>query len=563
MRMLPFFIIVVALLAGCKWPSLPDHTVAHSRAADIDPRLQSTGVVRIRSAYTLPSGNFKSTCSGTLLHAGDQSFKECVVLSSAHCFKNLPKATEHRIEFLDGDGQVAKIFATESIHLHPSFTATEALFAMEQSAVDAALLRFKCNLPATVRSAQILNHTQVPASAQLLVANFGTPEVIDEDHEPSSPSWVDQVVSEDQASETLLVQRRTRLQSLDFPLVEGFVQGDGKGTEKLQPGVVSLEDMRGTSLCDVDSGQPAFFDAGTEMYLVATLSRAPQDCMKGVVQGTLLAPLVSWMEGILGTGVVAYTKKIDPPAAPKVISSIEQVGRSAAQLLTNSTAQQKFPNKQTTQEITQTLPALSTPSPSPSPSPSQTPAVSSSPANVTVNSGPTPEAMPSRSVSPTPTPWAARETSPLRKANMGGKPKVPPIAPLSEEELAEEELGDEELSNEKRKSPPPENKTEDEFDEERNVSQGVCKGTVWVVNSKSRVWGTVIKLVDKELSQITDETMKCDMPNEVSLCLKEKPVPANYGSSKSVLMQSISLNGCGKFKAEKTIYFQLSDFSSR
>ncbi|MEY4065981.1 MAG: hypothetical protein RIR26_2189, partial [Pseudomonadota bacterium] len=142
MRTLSFFLIFVAWLGGCKLPPLTLNSAYDSLRPSMDQRLQSTGVVRIRSTYSLPSGNFKSTCTGTLLHAGDQSFKDCVVLSAAHCFKNMPKGTEHRIEFLNDEGQADKVFSADSLHLHPSFTATEAVFTQEQSAVDAALVRF-------------------------------------------------------------------------------------------------------------------------------------------------------------------------------------------------------------------------------------------------------------------------------------------------------------------------------------------------------------------------------------------------------------------------------------
>ncbi|MEY4065071.1 MAG: hypothetical protein RIR26_1279, partial [Pseudomonadota bacterium] len=426
--------------------------------------------------------------------------------------------------------------------------------------VDAALVRFKCALPATVRSAHVLNQNQIPPAAQLLVANFAAPEGGETNAEASSPSWIDQVISEDQSTQTRLQQNRMRVQSLDFPLFDTIVQSKQKKEDTPQAGLIAMEESSGISMCDVDSGQPAFFDSGRELYLVATLSRTSTDCIKGVVQGTLISPLLNWMEEVLGAGVVSYTKKLEPMSVLKPAAAKEPVALAGKTLAQNATAAGAIVTKLPSHALTPTTPSQNTaPVPAPSPIPQRTPSPTPSP-------------------SPTPTQAPAHEPSALRKAHTQGKPSVPPIAPLSEEELSEEEAAssspektpqtelaeDNNALEEVDESEPPvraKDKKRTSSEKEKNV--GVCKGSIWVVNSKSRVWGTVIRLVDKDLGLFTEENMKCDVPNESEICLKEKPLPAGNGNSRSVLMQNINLNGCEKFKAGQSIYFQLSDFTSR
>jgi hypothetical protein len=91
----------------------------------------------------------------------------------------------------------------------------------------------------------------------------------------------------------------------------------------------------------------------------------------------------------------------------------------------------------------------------------------------------------------------------------------------------------------------------------------VCTGRKFIANSKTRVWGTVIKLIDKDSTQISDDTMKCDFPNESELCLTSNPVATGTGNSRAELLEDVELAGCGKFKAGKSIYIFMPDFVAR
>ena len=83
-----------------------------------------------------------------------------------------------------------------------------------------------------------------------------------------------------------------------------------------------------------------------------------------------------------------------------------------------------------------------------------------------------------------------------------------------------------------------------------------------VANSKTRVWGTVIKLIDRPSNEILDERMKCDIPNEVEICLNSDQSLASSGHVAAQLLLDIELGGCERFKSGETVYFLKTDFIS-
>lgn len=97
--------------------------------------------------------------------------------------------------------------------------------------------------------------------------------------------------------------------------------------------------------------------------------------------------------------------------------------------------------------------------------------------------------------------------------------------------------------------PPPPAETDD-----------ACMGVRLMAQSKSRVWGTVIKLIDKESSLIPDESLKCELANGQTLCVVSSPVPTGSGDSRAVLSQNIAQSGCSKFYSGRMIYLSAPDF---
>lgn len=91
----------------------------------------------------------------------------------------------------------------------------------------------------------------------------------------------------------------------------------------------------------------------------------------------------------------------------------------------------------------------------------------------------------------------------------------------------------------------------------------VCTGRKWGVSAKTRVWGTVITLVDKDSNQIADENLKCNLPNDTELCFVSHPVSTGTGRSKAELLEDMDVGGCDKFKAGGSIYMHLPDFIPR
>ncbi|NBW81120.1 hypothetical protein EBR21_05135, partial [bacterium] len=88
----------------------------------------------------------------------------------------------------------------------------------------------------------------------------------------------------------------------------------------------------------------------------------------------------------------------------------------------------------------------------------------------------------------------------------------------------------------------------------------VCLGIRLTAKSKSTVWGTVVKLVDKDFAQISDESLKCELANDNELCVVGRPTATGTGNSRVVLSQSINQPGCSKFYSGRAIYILQEDF---
>lgn len=485
MKLLLLVSIAALLTMGCKNP-MANSAVQITNGVSADSRVQNIGIVRLRSTYSLASGNFRSTCTGTLLHSGDQSFRECVVLSAAHCFKNLPRGTEHSIEFLDSIGNVQRIFRANAIFIHPEFTSLDAKISMEQSSVDAALVKFNCSLPASIKSARMIDFNQVPIASTLVVAGFGLTKSEYAMAAENEAKGLGRTITEDAPMATKLMQTLMQLRSVDFPMLKSSDNGGQL------PGVFSLTGVNGQSSCEGDSGGPAFFDSGRELLLVASTSAGPAFCERATARYTLASPLIPWMEEVVGKGVVSFVSQLN-----------------------NDNSRAKVPPPTTTTTPRQAISGPARPLTVPEGIPARLPDVSVPPSKPIAPQTTKMPAPPAAIASPTARP-VARAT-------------VPPI-------------------------PEPE-----EIDEEVKV----CTGRRFVANSKTRVWGTVIKLLDKDSTQISDDTMKCDFPNESEVCLSGNPISTGTGHSRAELLDDVELIGCGKFKAGRSIFIFMPDFVAR
>lgn len=484
MKLLPLVFIAALLNMGCKNP-MSNSVVQITNGVSAESRVQNMGIVRLRSTYSLASGNFRSTCTGTLLHGGDQSFRECVVLSAAHCFKNLPRGAEHSIEFLDSIGNVQKIYRANAIFIHPEFTSQDAKISMEQSSVDAALVKFNCSLPASIKSARVIDFNQVPIASALVVAGFGLTKSEHAMAAENEAKGLGRIVTEDAPMATRLMQTSMQLRSVDFPMLKS----SGPGSQI--PGVFSLIGMNGQSSCEGDSGGPAFFDSGRELLLVASTSAGPAFCERATARYTLASPLIPWMEEVVGKGVVSFVRQLNNDNPTARVSS----------------------------------PSTTTP-PQPISAPARPLAV---PEGIPVR-------LPSVSI-PTTKPIQPKITKMPVPPPTIPAPTVLPVARATVPPLPEPEDLDEVVK--------------------------VCTGRKFIANSKTRVWGTVIKLIDKDSTLISDDTMKCDFPNESEVCLTGNPVATGTGNSRAELLEDVELAGCGKFKAGKSIYIFMPDFVAR
>lgn len=484
MKLLASLTIGLVFLSGCKLFARSENIVQITNGTNADHRVSAMGVLRIRTTYSLSSGNFRSTCTGTLLHSGDQTFRECVALSAAHCFKNIPRGAEHSLELLDPSGNVQKVFRANGVYTHPDFQSTDAKLTAEESAVDAALLKFNCSLPASVKSARILDYNQVPIGSQLTIAGYGITKSEIEMANENEAKGLGRVITEDAPMASQLMQTNMRLRSIDFP------RPIGSESNTSAPGVFSLAGVNGQSACQGDSGGPAFFDNGRELLLVATLSGGAAHCEKATARYTIASSLIPWMEEVVGGSVVSYVGRLTPYTEPGPNRTVSNASAS-----TTPTVQPvKIPEGVSTRLPT-TLP-------------NSVPEVVKTVAPVK-----TPQPVKTKIPTPSPTP----------------RPVVP--------------------------APPP---AEEEFEGVK-----VCSGKKWAANAKTRVWGTVIKLLDKDSTQIFDDTLKCDFPNESELCLVSHPVATGTGNAKAELFEDIELPGCEKFTSGKTIYIFLPDFVPR
>ncbi|NBO36968.1 hypothetical protein EBU99_00085 [bacterium] len=563
-------------IVGCKYLTMGDSTAQSKPAVLADPRLLERGVVRLRSMYALTSGQFRSTCTGTLIHVPDNTLNECVVLTAAQCYSNLPKNSEHSVEFLDTAGRISKAFRVGTIVLHPDYSPNAARDEINNNAFDVALVRFGCSLPVSIKASRILDYTQVPIDSNLLIASY---QVARSDNlEKNSESTRDGSSANEAPLPSELLQTKLNLRSFDFPNPKNdFLQ------ENL-PGVFSVGANVETKTCEVDSGGAAFFNSGNDLYLVATMSKPSANCDRDLARLAISSPHISWIESVVGKEVISYVKQTEKTAALLNLRTLSSQSVSAIDLpiatphatpspaltLPKTTVQSsntaehfKVSAARTPAAVAAKIPtpaAMATQIPVPAvvstkPSVSKLPAPTSklpAPAPAKVSPPTPPESIPDSTLVPDDDEESIPPVVIKTPAPQPGAVKQLPVQPTQTV-----------VTLIPQTAVPPIPAALPEAATSAEKSQ-FCEGKTWTVRAKTRVWGTVIKLLDKETSQIFDDTQKCDFPNESELCLVGNPTPTGTGTgnSRGQLLQDIDLPGCEKFRAGKTIYIFTPDFAS-
>ncbi|MFZ9520243.1 MAG: hypothetical protein ACO3A4_07190 [Silvanigrellaceae bacterium] len=516
-----FGLIAATLLCfGCKKSTEADSSLASAPANTADRRIMSKGVMRLKTNYTRDGSQFNSTCSAVLIHTPEPSLNYCVALTAAHCFRHIPDNAQHSLEIIDGKGEVVKSHRVADVTTHPGFTATDAVQTLEQAANDVALLEFKCALPEAIQPARVLDISALNDDPKLFTTQFV--QVKKEEKSQPLDALVDSLLGHEPLTTfpIYLLQRSAELLSIDFPT--GIA-----GQPSSHPvGVLNLSIPTEPDVCSGDAGAPLFAQYGQEIFLVASASSGTGYCNKE----NLLYPITSghaqWINKTLELQVVVPTTKPNPGVTIEARSRNSSFTESRTQEFAAGPVQEfKTPTTQGKLRETEIRPGAA-----PTALPGEQSVEIIAPSKVTTTPVPVltvPMTLPTikpqiakpavRKAKEIPTPAATVPTP---------RPTVAPIPPPPATEEVEE----------------------------------VCMGVRLKSNSKSAVWGTVLKLVDKDSTQIPDESLKCEFANENELCVVAKPIPTGTGNSRVVLSQSLNQAGCSKFYSGRTIYILPDDF---
>jgi hypothetical protein len=521
-----FGLIFAALMTfGCKQATGVDASSNSIPANAADRRVMSKGVMRLKTSYTLNANQFSSTCAAVLIHTPEPSLNYCVAISAAHCFRNIPENAQHSLEFVDGKGEVVKSHRVAEVTMHPEFTVTDATQSLEQAAVDVALLEFKCALPEAIQPARILDVSVMPADTKLLTTRFVT--VKTEQKSGPMDALIDGVLGHEPmtSSPIFLFQSPVELLSIDFP-------GRDLGGQSANPaGVLNLSNPSESDTCNGDAGAPVFAQAGQDIFLLATASSGTGFCDKEKLLYSITSSHSKWINETLEMNVVVLNTSPELPlSADKRSKELQLNDRQTKQAVQPKISTEKLTDSKTKlleSEITNSSENERDSVAEASMVPSQSPTVTPSPKAVhsPVAVLPVPNALPT--IRPQIAKAPKKKPKDIQPSSIPtARPTVAPIPP----------------------PPPP-----DAVDEE-------CMGIRLTAKSKSAVWGTFLKLVDKDFAQIADESLKCEFSNENELCVVAKPVPTGTGNSRVVLSQSINQAGCSKFYSGRTIYILQDDF---
>jgi hypothetical protein len=393
-------VFISPALMSCKLLQTQQSSPQITNGTVADERVFRQGVIRIRSVFMDAGTTVASTCTGTLIHTPNEKLNECVGLSAAHCFANTPAGAKHAVEFVSRKGTVVASLAPSAVHVHPLFNISGTRVSASMSAVDVAVMRFPCSDLSFLQAAKILDHKNVPVGANLIIAGFGL--TMSEAQASLNAERGLQGQSVQPRASSVLMQTQMRLHRVDFP-------------ERPTAGVFALAGADGRSSCNGDSGGPAFFDSGGELYLVASTSAGPVQCEKSTAVYTITSVHADWINSMLGGQIIKVADRVGAgePAAPEIQQPTEKIR---------------------------------------------------------------------------------------------------------------------------------------------------CAGVGLRVKAVTRSWGTILKLIDKDSTQISDSSLKCNLKNESLLCLSEIPNATGTGHSTSKLAEPVPAEGCEKFSAGRQVYIYRPDF---
>lgn len=526
----------------------------------VENRILLKGLLQISSQFTEGLNTFQSRCSGALIHSPDLSLDSCVALTAANCFDNLPKNAMHTVEMIDSRGQIARSFPVSGISGHPDFVAADGTQTPSLAARDLALVEFSCTLPAAIQSSRLAEVSTISSTSRLFTASFEPEDAPKEETDVLGLLSFGFFKKKPAPASYRLSYGKMQFKGLETPDSEKFK------SEKNSPAVVNIEPVR--EPCDIQSGSPLFVEHNNDLFLVGISSSGAGFCEKNKLRFTAAAHHTRWIKEALRTKeMVAVETAPDipdvPESAPAANSSASPArGKkddallSAAGSLPQPSAHQKADVADFKSESLQDPDELS-------------PQISESTPAKSNSNGKTAESKP-KSRKKEKGKKTAAKSKPFSMA--AKKPIPPPVADLPPQFPAADDdaeaagfgepadqsgsfAGKNSSSSVLRTDVPPipSGGVLEEADQP-------CMGVRLVTQSKSRVWGTVINLLDKDSTQIADDSLKCEIPNGYTLCAVSAPAATGSGLSRTVLSQDIDYKGCGKFYSGKIIYLYPADF---
>ncbi len=516
-----------------------------------DTRILSRGILQISTSYTRNTDTFNSTCSAVLVHTPEPSLNYCVALTAANCFDNIPSNAMHVVEMVDGKGNVVKSYRVSDVTQHPEFRSLSGQQTTLQAAVDVAIVEFKCALPSAIQPSRILDISKLAEGSRLMLASYKRVEPPAEKEDFVSLLTGLFVQKEKPAPMLKLEQSHVQFQGFEIapmPLLP---------TTEAPKATLNIDDSSGRNPCDGQSGGPVFFEKDNELFLVGTASSGAGFCDKNKFRYAATSLHTLWLNTTLKTKKFST---VDPSLAGEQNKSYD----SALELPLPAPARVADLARDVHIEPAKVVPLLPeiplehatvvTPLPEPT-IPTELPKgrnkkPSDTDKNSRKNSRYTQESKPKQ-----------------KKVSLAAK-KPLPVSYDSEFEntdsndfiAPDSNLNNNDPTQTSHSSPAKEEKVPPIPPPPLAETDDACMGVRLVAQSKSRVWGTVIKLIDKESSLITDESLKCELANGQTLCVVSNPVPTGSGESRAVLSQNITQSGCTKFYSGRMIYLTAPDF---
>ena len=528
-------------LLGCTVAPKEQLSAQSTPVSLVETRILSKGLLQISTSFTENLNNFTSRCSGALIHTPDLSLDSCVAITAANCFHNYPKSALHVVEMFDGRGNIVRSYPVSGITQHPDFKAQDGTQTRSQAARDIALVEFNCALPAAIQPSKLTHVSALGNTSRLYTASFERVEQPQEEDNMLTLITFGWYKKEIKPVVHKMTHHKMQFRNLETPDTEKFI------SEKNPPAVVNIDPIQ--EPCDGQSGAPLFMEKDNDLFLVGISSSGAGYCEKNKLRFTAASHHSQWIKEVLRTkdllapessptiarnepsNTAHQNSTVQPPVTVKNTPLADGASRNLPKpsdtlldlVLQSETQIDKKPKskKSASKKNTVSLAAkkplrnLDT----------EASYFTSEDASVLEEQAQMNEPEKEREdVPPVELPKPQKSQKPLR-ASPNIRIDVPPIPPSAAEE-----------------------------------TQEPCMGVRLITQSKSRVWGTVVNLVDKDSTQINDNALKCELPNGHALCVVSTPSATGSGLSRTVLSQDVNHQGCGKFYSGRIIYLYSADF---